>query len=127
VLNREVSEVEGLRELGRRGEERAADYLRRQGYRILERNYQTREGEIDIVAHLGGTLVFVEVKTARSLSFGHPRGWVSRRKRAHLVRAALAYMMEKGDLETSCRFDVIAIVMKGKRVQLTHIPDAFPR
>ncbi len=119
--------MKGLRELGRRGEERAADYLRRKGYRILERNYQTREGEIDIVAKQGGTLVFVEVKTARGLSFGHPQSWVNRRKRAHLFRAALAYMAEKGNLEASCRFDVIAIVMKSKKTRLTHIPDAFPR
>ena len=119
--------MEGLRELGRRGEERAAEYLRRRGYLILERNYQTREGEIDIVAQQGDVLVFVEVKTARSLSFGHPQGWVSCRKRAHLVRAALAYMAEIGDLETNCRFDVIAIVMSAKKIKLTHIPDAFPR
>ena len=119
--------MDGLRELGRRGEERAVEYLRRRGYRILERNYQTREGELDIVAKQGDALVFVEVKTARSLSFGHPRGWVSRRKRAHLFRAALAYMTEMGNLEANCRFDVIAIVIGAKKITLTHIPDAFPR
>lgn len=116
----------GPRDLGRRGEEVAVAYLRRKGYLILERNYRTRQGEIDVIARRRGTLVFVEVKTARSLSFGFPQYWVDRRKRAHLIRVATAYMLEKSAGEANCRFDVIAIIVDGKKSKLTHIVDAFP-
>lgn len=114
-----------FRQLGQRGEEMAVKYLRRQGYFILERNYRTREGEIDVIAKGGETLVFVEVKTATGLSFGPPQVWVDRRKRARLVHAAMAYLASVKDSEPRCRFDVIAIILEGGRTKLTHIVDAF--
>lgn len=103
----------------------AVAYLRKKGYRILERNYRTREGEIDVIAEQGGFLVFVEVKTGRNLSFGPPQDRVDRRKRDHLIRAATAYMMERENGESHCRFDVIAIMLVGEKAKLTHIANAF--
>ena len=114
-----------LQELGRKGEEMAVAYLRRKGYRILERNYRIRQGEIDVIARRGKILVFVEVKTGRDLSFGPPQDRVNRRKRAHMVQAASAYMMERKIGESDCRFDVIAIVLDENGTKLTHIVNAF--
>jgi putative endonuclease len=103
----------------------AAAYLKRKGYHILERNYRTRHGEIDLIAQREGTVVFVEVKTARNLSFGPPQCWVNFRKREHLIRAAEAYLMERNTGEDNCRFDVIAIYMAGRKTKLTHLLNAF--
>lgn len=103
----------------------AAAYLERKGYQILERNYRTRDGEIDLIAQREGTVVFVEVKTARNLSFGPPQCWVNCRKRDHLIRAAAAYLAEKSSDEVNCRFDVIAILVDKKEAKLTHIVNAF--
>ncbi|HID55979.1 TPA: YraN family protein, partial [Candidatus Poribacteria bacterium] len=65
-------EVQTKKEIGLLGEEIAADFLRRKGYRLLERNIRIGRGEIDLVALDGETLVFVEVKTRKGLRYGHP-------------------------------------------------------
>ena len=81
---------------GRAGEAAAAALLRRSGYKIIERNFRVREGEIDIVAEHSGDLVFVEVKARRSGAFGKPEESVTEAKKARLVAAAQAYMAGRG-------------------------------
>lgn len=76
---------------GRAGEERAAEHLRRSGYEVLDRNWRCAQGEIDVVAARGGDLVVVEVKTRRSVGFGHPFEAVDARKRDRLWRLAAAW------------------------------------
>ena len=112
-------------ELGKRGEQLAVGHLRRKGYRILDRNFHTRRGEIDIVAMQGNQIVFVEVKTARGKTYGPPRGWVDYRKQARLIHAAVVYLAMKRIQDTDCRFDVIAIELDRSRPRLTHIINAF--
>ena len=109
--------------LGARGEDQAAKYLEKKGYRILERNYRTRVAEIDIIAMHGNTLVFVEVKTRASDLFGTPMEAVGTKKRAKIAQAAVHYIATKGKglTEAPARFDVIAIGPDG----LEHLPDAF--
>ncbi len=112
--------------LGRRGEEAAARYLASVGYRILERRYRTRAGEIDFIAEDGETLVFVEVKTRSSLSFGRPAEAVNVRKRARIAGAASLYLARRGSPDRSCRFDVVEVLESGgapPRIRL--IRDAF--
>ena len=112
--------------LGRRGEEFAERHLASQGYRILERRYRTRAGEIDFIAEDGATLVFVEVKTRSSLAFGRPSEAVGSRKRARIAAAASLYLAFRGGPERSCRFDVVEVLESGggaPRVRL--IRDAF--
>ena len=117
--------------LGRRGEELAADFLRRQGYRILETNARSRLGEIDIVADAPGNgekpLVFIEVKTRRSATFGSPLEAVASRKQHRLIRLAEAYLQQNPRLSKRvCRFDVIGIVIdRGDQPKIEHIPAAF--
>jgi putative endonuclease len=105
--------------LGKSGEERAAGYLRKKGYDILEKNYRCRFGEIDIIASKDGVLVFVEVKTRSSADYGFGYESVTQSKQGKLVKTAQFYM--SGRAEVPARFDVISI--DGDLV--THIENAF--
>lgn len=100
-------------QLGKQGESWAAAYLEGQGYVILERNYSLRLGEIDIIARDGDELVFVEVKSRRSVRFGVPEEAVTRRKQRRISRVALAYLSDNGLLDVNARFDVVSIVAPG--------------
>ena len=112
--------------LGRRGEEAAERHLESRGYRVLERRYRTRAGEIDVIALDGPTLVFVEVKTRSSLTFGRPSEAVGPRKRFRIAAAASLYLASRGGTERPCRFDVVEVVEEaGGRFHLRLIKDAF--
>ena len=110
--------------LGRSGEDRAARHLAGLGYRVLERNYRTPQGEIDLIALDGGTVVFVEVKTRTSDAFGAPELAVDQRKQGRMIKAALGYLKHKRLHQMPCRFDVVAISgAGGEKVEL--IQNAF--
>ncbi|MDO4540494.1 MAG: YraN family protein [Syntrophomonadaceae bacterium] len=111
--------------LGRQGEELAASYLQAQGYLILTRNYRCREGEIDIICEVGRTLVFVEVKTRRSLTFGSPEEAVTLRKQDTIRRVAMHWLREQQMYRRDLRFDVVSILLTGEEPKLSHIKNAF--
>jgi putative endonuclease len=112
--------------LGAWGEEQAVAYLRRQGMKILEQNFTTPVGEIDIIARDKKELVFVEVKTRRSTAFGSPLEAVGSRKQRQISRTAHWYLQNHPGGRYQPRFDVIAILCQsGEDVQITHIRDAF--
>ncbi len=110
---------------GARGEELAADRLKRCGYHILARNYRAAHGELDIVARRDNVIVFVEVKTARSGRFGAPETWVDERKQRHIGEAADAFLLEHDIRDLDCRFDVIAVDLSQSPPRVNHIEDAF--
>ena len=114
--------------LGERGEDAAARFLKRRGYHILGRQVDTRQGEIDIIAVDGRTVVFVEVKTRNSTDAGHPTEAIDEAKQARLTRAALAYLKAQGLLKYAARFDVVAITWAkaARRPVIEHYQDAFP-
>lgn len=97
--------------IGAIGEDIAVDLLKRNGLVILARNFRCRFGEIDIIAKDHTTLVFVEVKTRKSLSCGRPEEAVTYRKQAKLRLLAAVYLQKKLSLLTSCRFDVCSIYL----------------
>lgn len=98
------------REIGRRYEVYAASYLEKKGYRILERNFRCRQGEIDLIAQDGRYLVFVEVKYRRNKKYGEPAEAVDGKKQQKIRRTARYYLYHKGYSEqTPCRFDVVGI------------------
>jgi putative endonuclease len=99
--------------LGRRGEELAAAYLESQGMLIVERNWRCPEGEIDIVALDGEALVIAEVKTRRSLAYGHPFEAVGREKLARLHRLGAAWCGHHGLRLPLRRVDVVAVLDDG--------------
>jgi putative endonuclease len=108
--DRETSGVrQKPRSFGIHGEEIAAGYLARRGYRILERNFRTRMGEIDVIARDGDVLVFVEVKARRTDAFGGASSSVDRKKRVRLAKLARAYLHRRGWADRPCRFDLVTI------------------
>lgn len=96
-------------QLGKIGENLASEYLEKQGYLILERNFACRQGEIDIIAKDEKEFVFVEVKTRRSLKFGYPAEAVTNIKRKHMQKAAQHYLYKNKLNGRYVRFDVIEI------------------
>lgn len=114
------------RKLGKRGEDAAARYLRFMGYQILERNWECPFGEADIIARDGETLVFIEVKTRKSIRKGFPAEAVTPKKRARYERIAACYLRTYGSLDIPMRFDVIALLVVGPdRAMIKHYVDAF--
>jgi putative endonuclease len=110
--------------LGRTGEDQAARFLVSKGYRILERNYSTRSGEIDLIALHQGTVAFIEVKTRSNDAFGAPELAVNRRKQQRMIKAALGYIKFKKLHQVPCRFDVVAISTANEQ-QVELIQNAF--
>lgn len=115
--------VDGLA-YGKEGEAFATKYLIQQGYQILERNFKTRMGEIDIIARNKGYLVFVEVKARQSSDFGGPAGAITSSKQRKIVQIAKAYMAFK-KVESDARFDVVLIHGSGSLSSVELIQNAF--
>ncbi len=115
------------KQLGKTGEKLAAEYLIGKGYQICEYNYRSAWGEIDLVAWDADVLVFVEVKTRRSLKFGLPQIAVTNAKQQRMSKAALEYLQEKNLFDYACRFDIIAIIIPPgtSEPQIEHIENAF--
>lgn len=107
--------------LGRAGEVKAADYLRKKGYTVLKTNYKTHCGEIDIIAQDKSTVVFVEVKTRINDDYGSPAEAITKKKIEKYARVAQEYLIREKKTECECRFDVIEI----ENGQINHILDAF--
>jgi len=111
-------------EFGKKGEDIAAEYLQKKGYKILERNWVSGKNEIDIIAREGKYIIVIEVKTRHSIYAGEPETAVTRDKQKSLIRAANSYV-RKMNMDEEVRFDIISIlVVKGKE-QINHIEDAF--
>ena len=109
------------------GEDCAAAYLRRHGYRILARNYSCRFGEIDIIAADRHYVVFVEVKLRKSAAFAEAREFVTRAKQQRIIMTAELWLGETG-CELQPRFDVVEIYApdgESGRISIEHIADAF--
>ncbi|MCM8780504.1 MAG: YraN family protein [Candidatus Omnitrophica bacterium] len=112
---------------GKIGETYALDFLKRQGYKIIFRNFRNRFGEIDIVARDSDTLCFVEVKTRGSDRYGLPQEAVAKSKQRRLIKLALSFLKEKDLLDKKARFDVVSVRYsdKGSQPQLELIKNAF--
>ena len=113
---------------GNRGERKAARFLRKQGFRIIARQYANRHGEIDLIARDGDSIVFVEVKTRRSDSAGLPFEAVTSEKQRKMTNTALVWLKRRGLLESRSRFDVVSILWPedSKTPEITHYKNAFP-
>ena len=128
LISRAVALVARLRTelpLGRRGERAAEKYLKRNGYRIVARNFRASGAEIDLVAIDGETLVFVEVKTRRSRSAGAPEEAVDERKQSRMRRAAEAFWVQYRVGEMDLRFDIVAVDAAGKHFGIELLRNAF--
>jgi len=97
------------KDTGNAGERIAASYLRKKGYRVVESNYRTIFGEIDIVARLAGIIVFVEVKTRTTSSLGPPYLSITKVKEKHMIKNALFYLKAHRLMNASWRIDIVSV------------------
>ncbi len=112
-------------ELGKSGEESAADFLKTKGYRILFSNYKNKLGEIDIIAKDKDAICFIEVKTRLTDRFGLPQEAVSYIKQRQISKAALAFLKDKKLLDKKARFDVVSVIYAGGEPRIDLIQNAF--
>ena len=110
---------------GKQGESVAVRYLKKQGYKIIEQNYRSKVGEIDIIAREKRTLVFVEVKIRSSRSFGSPKWAVTPKKQKTISMAALYYLKITEQTHADARFDVVSILVEGEDTQVELVRNAF--
>lgn len=109
------------RKSGIEGENLAVEYLKSKGYKILERNYSSKTGEIDIIAQDRGYIVFIEVKSRDNLNFGRPVESITRQKVRSIIRTAQCYLLYKRKQNSLCRFDVVEVL----RGEVNHIVAAY--
>jgi putative endonuclease len=111
-------------ELGKFGEELAVEFLKQNGYDILETNWTFQKAEIDIIAQKDSILAVIEVKTRSSIAFGLPQDFVKPKKIQLLVKAVNEYIVSN-DLDVDVRFDIIAIYKEENTYKIEHFEDAF--
>jgi len=117
--------VNSFQIFGKNNESLAAIYLKRQGYRILEQNYRTRIGEIDIIARDNETIAFIEVKSRSSAAFGSPKYAVTLQKQHKISKVALQYLKSTHQTHVRARFDVVAIFSDSGQDTIELIKNAF--
>jgi len=113
------------KQYGQQGEDAVARFLRRKGYKIIQRNYRTPLGEIDIIARHQKTLVFVEVKARRSSAYGDPKWALTATKQRKISMVALTYLKQHGVTHTKARFDVVTVQHAEAVPRIEVIPNAF--
>ncbi len=123
-----LSKIKDLlrKKLGSQGEDIAADFLKKRGLRVVEKNFRCRLGEVDIIAIDKNTICFVEVKTRRSFVFGSGMESVLVRKQKKIMKTALLYLKMKGLSESDFRFDVISILLRDSQMpHVEYLENAF--
>ncbi|MCP4631092.1 MAG: YraN family protein [bacterium] len=110
---------------GERSENLAVWYLKKNGYKIIEQNYRNRIGEIDIIARDKKTIVFVEVKSRRSIRFGSPKQAVTPKKQRTISMVALYYLKDTKQSDAKARFDVVAITSNRDEPCIEIVKNAF--
>ncbi len=111
--------------LGKYCEDEAVRFLKKRGYKILERNYRSRFGEIDVIAKDGNSLVFVEIKSRASPLFGPPQLRVTKKKRENIIKTALSYLKINSMIDAECRIDVVSVSLDKQNNKIELIRDAF--
>jgi len=111
--------------IGRLAEDVASRYLKQHGYRMLERNFFCRLGELDIVAQQKKVIVFVEVRSARYPFFHDPLDSINPKKISHLKTAAQVWLLKRGIENQMLRFDIIIVMFNQGEIKINHYKDAF--
>lgn len=111
------------KEKGKRGEDIAVEYIESRNGEVIERNYWSKYGEIDIIAEIDDEIVFIEVKSRNNINFGYPAEAVNIEKQRRIINTAKCYLAERNIIEKDIRFDVIEVYMSDRK--LRHIVNAF--
>jgi len=112
-------------DFGELGERIAERWLRRQGWRVVQRRFRAGHRDIDLVVERDDLVVFVEVKARRGAEFGDPVEAVNWNKQRQLVRSASVWIDRHGRPSESYRFDVVGVLIEGERVRVRHVTNAF--
>jgi putative endonuclease len=112
-------------EFGELGERIAERWLRRQGWRVVQRRFRSGHRDIDLVVERDDLVVFVEVKARRGAEFGDPVEAVNWNKQRQLVRSASVWIDRHGRPSESYRFDVVGVLVEGEKVRVRHVANAF--
>ena len=112
------------KEIGNKGEENAVSFLFANGYEVLERNYRFGRGEIDIIALKNSVMVFIEVKTRSRTDYGYPEQTLSPGQAQKIIEAAQEYI-RASQWEGLIRFDIVAITINTREVEIQLFRDAF--
>ena len=107
--------------IGKFGEDEAEKYLKQKGYKILERNFSCKRGEIDIIALEKNEIVFIEIKARVSLKYGFPSEAVTKYKLKHIYKTAEYYLYTRNLQKENCRIDVIEVYIKNNKVKINHL------
>jgi len=110
--------------LGKRGEEIAVEYLQGKGFKIIEKSWHFKHKEVDIIAKINDTLIFIEVKSRTTAYWGNPEEFVSKQKQRFIIAAAENYV-ETRQFSGDVRFDIIAIIFDKNNYTLEYIENAF--
>ena len=113
------------KETGNLGETIATEYLKNNKYKIIERNFSSKEGEIDIIAKENKELVFIEVKTRKNIKYGKPIDAVNYIKQKHILKVAEYYIYKNKIKNIQIRFDVIEIYIIGNKIKINHVKQAI--
>ena len=105
----------------RNGEDEAVKYLERKGYKIIERNFLCRQGEIDIIALDGNNIVFIEIKARTSTDYGLPSESVTERKLKHMIKAIQYYLYRRNLENENIRIDAIEVYVQNDKYDINHI------
>jgi putative endonuclease len=125
IRRQENASTDPRRHTGQSGESLAVKVLKQNGYKILEKNYSSKLGEIDVIAQDGSVLAFIEVKARRTAKFGSPKLAVTPRKQRKISMVALQYLKETGQTSKRARFDVVAIRLLPGQPDIEIIKNAF--
>lgn len=110
---------------GKQGEEMAKVHLQAKGYSVLHCNWRYQKTEVDMIAQIGHTLVFIEVKTRNSEYFGLPESFVTEAKKRNFAKAAEAYCQLNNIQDADIRYDIMAVIINKKMQSIQHFEDAF--
>lgn len=113
------------KKLGDKGEQIALEYLEKKNMKLLDKNWRSKHGEIDLVMMDGETLCFVEVRSKIGTDRGHPLETITAAKQRQIVRVSSHYLQINNLEESPVRFDAVGIVKDGEKFEITHIPAAF--
>ncbi len=113
------------KDLGNWGEGQAVEFLRKKGYEIIERNFYSYQGEIDIIAKDKNELVFCEVKTRRNINFGMPVEAVNYYKKKHIYATTKYYLYKKNINNACIRFDIIEVLLIDHKTKINHLKNVM--
>lgn len=127
LFGKNNSQADDIRALGRKGQELCEKFLKKQGYKLLERNFLCKTGEIDLImAAPDGAVIFIEVKTRTNEDFAEAEGAITAAKKIRMTKAANFFVRKHKLEDFPLRFDVmIVIIGKGKKPEIRHYPNAF--